>query len=93
MSGRRGHVRGRGGRGGYGFRGRGKGSGQYTPTLNKNKGLCIAFGNKVLDYFQKGEAEQMWMTWENIFHHAGTIYGHGISNKPQNKKKGIHPQA
>ena len=28
----------------------------------------------------------MMTTWENIFNHVGTIYGHNISNEFQNKK-------
>ena len=28
----------------------------------------------------------MITTWEKIVNHAGTIYGHGISNEFQNKK-------
>jgi hypothetical protein len=29
----------------------------------------------------------MRTTWEKIVHHAGTIYGHDISNELLNKKK------
>ena len=74
MGGRGGQVRGRSGRGGRGSRDSGRGSVHYTPTLNKNKCLCGALGNKVFAYGQKGEADQMRRTWENIVHHVDTIY-------------------
>ena len=88
-------MSGRGGqgivRGGRRYRGCLRGSAHYTPTLNKNKGLCSALGNNVFDYGQKGAVDQMRTTWEKIFHHVGTIYGHSISNKMQNKKRSPSP--
>ena len=89
MSGIGGQVRGCGGRG---SRGRGIGSVHYTPTLNKNKGLCSTLGNNFFDYGMKGAADQMWTAWEKIFHHVGTIYGHKINNKLQNKTKVSTPK-
>ena len=91
MSGRGGRGRGhRGNRdGNRGGRGRGKGRGNsYTSnvTTTKHKGLCAALGSHVFDYGQKGAADNMRTTWEKIVHHAGTIYGHDISNELQNRK-------
>ena len=93
MSGRGGRGRGHrgnrdGNRGGRG-RGRGKGRGNsYTSNVTtiKHKGLFAALGSHVFDYGQKGAADNMRMTWEKIVHHAGTIYGHNISNELQNRK-------
>ena len=51
------------GRDGRGSRGCGRGSSHYTPTLNKNKGLCSALGNNFFDYGQTGAAYQKQMTW------------------------------
>jgi hypothetical protein len=88
----RGGRQGRGNRGGrdgnHGGRGRGqaRGSSYSASTAIKHKGLCAALGNHVFDYGQKGAADQMRTTWEKIVHHVGTIYGHDIGNKLQNKK-------
>jgi hypothetical protein len=83
MSGGKGRGRGRGGRG----RGRGSSySGTGAAAAAKHKGLCSALGNHVFDYGQKAAADQMRTTWEKIVHHAGTIYGHDISNELLNKK-------
>ena len=87
MIGRGVQVRCRDGRGGCGSRGRGRGSGHYTPTSNKNKGLCSALGQNIFDYDQKGEKDQMRTTWQNIVHHVEIVYGHDISNGMQNKTK------
>ena len=90
MSGRGGQGIGHSGRGGCvgsRYRGCSRGSFNYTNTLNKNKGLCSALGNNVFDYGQKGAAHQMRTTWENIVHHARTIYGHDIRNKLNKKTK------
>jgi len=91
MSGRGGRGRGnRGNRdGNRGGRGRGKGRGNSyasNATATKHKGLCAALGSHVFDYGQKGAADNMRTTWEKIVHHAGTIYGHDISNELQNRK-------
>ena len=82
-----GQVRLCGGHGRLGYRRRGRGSGHYTPTLDKNKGLYSALGNKDFNYGQRWASYQMWMTWENIVHQVNTIYGNGISNKLKNKTK------
>jgi hypothetical protein len=92
MSGRPGRGRGnRNGRDSNGRsagrgRGRGRGTSYSVPGVTKPKGLCGALGVHVFDYGQKGAADQMRITWEKIVHHAGTIYGHDISNELQNKK-------
>jgi hypothetical protein len=97
MSGRAGRYQGRGGRGGRGtpnVRG-GRGRGNYYSSAGavvKHKGLCAALTNHVFEYGQKGAAEQMRTTWEKIVHHAGTIYGHDISNELQNKKTVVIPK-
>jgi hypothetical protein len=90
MSGRGGRGRGNrgnrdGNRGGR-SRGRGRGTSYSSAAAPKHKGLCAALGNHVFDYGQKGAADQMRTTWEKIVHHAGTIYGHDISNELQNRK-------
>ena len=59
---------------------------------NKKKGLCSDLGHHVFEYDQKGAAYKMRATWENIVNHVGTIYGHDISNKFQNKKRIDNPQ-
>ena len=87
MGGRGGQGRFLGGHSGRRSRGRGTRRDHYNSTLNKNKGLCSALGNKFYDYGQKGAADQMQTTWEKIFHHVGNIYGHNISNKIQYKTK------
>ena len=89
--GNRGRGRGyRGNRdGNRGGRGRGRGRGNsYTSnvTATKHKGLCAALGSHVFDYGQKGATDNIRTTWEKIVHHAGTIYGHDISNELQNRK-------
>ena len=85
MSGRTGRGRGGRGRGGRG-RGRGNSYSGTGVTTTKHKGLCSALGIHVFDYGQKAAADQMRTTWEKIVHHAGTIYGHDISNELLNKK-------
>ena len=37
-------------------------------------------------------ADHIWIAWENIAHHVGTIYGHDISNELQNKIKVFIPK-
>ncbi len=89
MSGGKGRGnRGRGGRG----RGRGNSYSGTGATAAKHKGLCSALGNHVFDYGQKAAADQMRTTWEKIVHHAGTIYGHDISNELLNKKLVVIPE-
>ena len=87
MSGIGGQGIGSGGRSERGSRGRNRGIGQYIPTLNKNEGLFSSLGNNIFDYGQKGAADQMRTTRENIVHHVGTIYKNDISKKPKNKTK------
>ena len=53
----------------------------------KNKGLYSALGINVFDFGQKGAEDQIWTSWDKIFHHARTIYGHDISNKLYKKRK------
>jgi len=88
-------MSGRGGRSGRGSgrtqngrSGRGRGRGQNylgNNATTKSKGLTSALGAHVFDYGQKGSADQLSTTWDKIVHHAGTIYGHDISNELQNK--------
>jgi hypothetical protein len=88
MSGGRGGRGRAGNRGGNPGRGRGKGRGSNYASAStvKHKGLCAALGNHVFDYGQKGAADATRTTWDKIVHHAGTIYGHDISNELQNRK-------
>jgi hypothetical protein len=91
MSGRGGRGRGSRGNcdGNRGGRGRGKGRGSSyasNTTTIKHKGLCAALGSHVFECGQKGAADNMRTTWEKVVHHAGTIYGHDISNELQNWK-------
>jgi hypothetical protein len=98
MSGRGGRQQssGRGGRGAYGRGGAGgRGSnysGASTGGAAKQKGDCIALGEHVFDYGQKGSADQLRTTWEKIITYAGTNYGQDICNELRNKKKLIISQ-
>jgi hypothetical protein len=87
MSGR-GRVRGGRGRGGRG-RGRGHNYSGTGAATAKHRGLYSALGSHVFDYGQKAAADQMRTTWEKIFHHMGTIYGHDISNEQLLNKKTV----
>ena len=57
MSCRGGQGRGHSGRVGCIYIGRGRGSGHYTPTLNKNKGLCSVLEKASLIMVKKCASE------------------------------------
>ena len=90
MSGRGRKYRGMGGRRAQGGRCLGRGN-SYSININNlnnnNKGLCSALGHHVFDYGQKEATYQTRKTWDKIVNHAGTIYGHNISNELNNKKQ------
>jgi hypothetical protein len=92
MSGRGGRHQGsgRGLRGAYSGRGgRGQGnnySGTSTGGTVKQKGECIALGEHVFDYGQKGSAHQLRTTWEKIVNYTGTTFGQDICNELQYRR-------
>ena len=59
------------GRGRYG---KGRGGNSSTVTSRK-KGLCVALGDNIFTYNEKGEADQPAMKLHQIVKHIGTVYG------------------
>ena len=81
-------VRGRGR--GTGGKGRGRGNnnsrGGGPSGATKNKGLCAALGEHMFTYNEKGAADQIRNTLNQIVKHAGTIYGQDINNELHNRR-------
>ena len=86
-----GRWRGRGGR----WRGRGKphaGRGTGGTTTVKLQGLCLALGENIFTYGEKGSADQIKTTQEKIVQYVGIQYEYDISTEVLNQTEFIIPK-